>query len=168
MPQRSVARRENSRVRPEGERAATKRVPLHEQKSKTGVQYVDPEDKKGYEDRWVNEHDQFGDRSLRFKTAGWVDVPREKVLYCGAEAVTHTESGGSFLHKQVGVDPMGKGLFARLMWIRKEWFDEDFIAKQAKIDVMEGQIRRTLAEGDGEFYGDVDISTRLHHGKRRI
>lgn len=168
MGQRSVSRRENSRVRPEAERAATKRVPLHEQKSKTGVQYSDPEKAKGYVDRWVNEKDQFGDRGLRFKAAGFEDVPKTEVMYCGAEAVTHTDSGLSYLRKQVGLDPRGHPLYARLMWIRKEWYDEDFMAKQAKVDLLDGQIKRTLEGSDGEFYGDVDVTTRLHKGKRKI
>ena len=168
MGQRSVSGRENTRARPEAKRAAKKRVPLHEQKSKTGVEYVDKDEKAGYEDRWVNEHDQFGDRSLRFKAAGFEDVPKSKVLYCGAESVTHTESGTSFLRKQVGLDQRGNPLYARLMWIRKEWYDEDFMAKQAKIDQTEGQIRRTLQDDEGEFYGDVGVSSRLHKGKRKI
>lgn len=168
MGQRSVSRRENPRTRPEAARAQTKRVPLHEQKSKTGVQWEDEEAAKQFVSRWVNEKDQFGDRTLRFKAAGWEDVSRELVMYCGAEAVTHTDSGLSYLRKQVGLDPRGQPLYARLMRIRKEWYDEDFIAKQRKIDEVEGQIKRTLHDEDGEFYGDVDMQTRLHKGKRKI
>ena len=72
------------------------------------------------------------------------------------------------MRKQVGLDQSGQPLFAVLMWIKREWFDEDFEAKMAKIDAVEGQIKRTLQDGDGEFYGDVNMHTRLHKGRRKI
>ena len=68
MGQRSVSGRGDAiRARPESKRAANRRVPLYEQKSKTGVEYVDPKDAQRYKDRFVNEKDQFGDRTLRFR-----------------------------------------------------------------------------------------------------
>ena len=169
MGQRSVSDRLGAiRERPESKRAANKRVPLYEQKSKTGVEYKDPMDRKRFRDRWVNERDQFGDRTIRFRTAGYEFVPKEKILFCGAESVTNTDTGLSFMRKQVGIDPIGQPLYAVLMWIKMEWFDEDFEAKMAKIDEVEGQIKRTLQSDDGEFYGDVNMTTRLHQGKRKI
>lgn len=169
MPQRSVSDRLSTiRDRPESKRAANERVPLYEQKSKTGVEYKDEQDRERYKDRWVNEKDQFGDRTLRFRTAGYEFVPKEKIQFCGAESVTNTESGLSFMRKQVGIDQSGQPLFAVLMWIKREWYDEDFEAKMAKIDEVEGQIKRTLQQDDGEFYGDVNMTSRLHHGKRKI
>lgn len=170
MGQRRVSRgnRENPRERPEGERAANERVPMHEQKSKMGIVWVDPDAAACYSPRWVNEVDQFGPRLPRFYLAGWQDVPPEAVRHCGAEAATHTEGGGSFLRKQVGLDRHGVPVFSRLLWIRNEWYQEDQDTKQAKIDATEGQIKRTLQEGEGEYYGDVGVATRLHKGRRKI
>lgn len=160
--------RENPRVRPEGERADTDRVPLHEQKSKLGVVWADASYSERYVARWVNEEDQFGARPPRFQMGGWEYVPREAVRYIGAEAASHTESGGSFFRKQVGIDIHGKPLYARFMWIKREWYDEDQQAKQAKIDAVEGQIKRTLEESDGDFYGDVNVVSRLHRARKKI
>lgn len=117
---------------------------------------------ESYEYRWVEDKSDAGSRILRFKRGGWEFVsadPRDSSggVIVGEENVYSSEQNGSIVRL-----PTGGANYSYLMRIKKEWYDEDQVAKQDKIDMVEDAIRRTGTSEGEDFgqYGNVAISDR--------
>lgn len=101
-----------------------------------------------YEYRIVNDQ---GDRIQQFIDAGYELVDANSVRV-GDKRVDKAAAEGT--KAQVSV---GKGEKAFVMRIRKEWYDEDQAAKQARVNELERSIKQT-ASGSAD-YGSVTIKT---------
>ena len=104
----------------------------------------DPE----FEYRIVNDQ---GDRIQQFIDAGYELVDANTVRV-GDKRVDKAAAEGT--KAQVTV---GKGEKAFVMRIRKDWYDEDQAAKQARVNELERSIKQT-ASGSAD-YGSVTIKT---------
>lgn len=137
------------------------RVPLHEQRDKFGV----PQ-KKGYVRRWVNEWDNKGNRINRFQDAGW-RVVSDPVHVGDPNVISNNQSLGTGARKVVGTDRYGKELFAVLMEIPQEFYDEDQAAKAEKVDAVDRQIHNpNLGDRNRNTYGP-GVKSETGLGRRR-
>lgn len=100
---------------------------------------------EGFVYRYVNDVD---DRVERFTEAGYEIVPAAQVGLGGDKRVDSSTSLGS-----ASSVPMGKGVRAVVMRIRKEWYDEDQAVKQASIDAVEATMKSDAQKASdyGEF-----------------
>jgi len=103
----------------------------------------------GFKDHWVNDNPG---RLEKLKLAGYEHVESAQVGDVGVDG-SHNEEG-------VVSRDMGKGVTAYLMRQRREYFDEDQAAKQARIDETVQSLRRDKVKStestDGS-YGEVKI-----------
>ena len=111
------------------------RVPFGQHKLKLQLSDIDREalDSKGFVTRWVND---VGGRLNQAQAGGWAFVDPEEATSLGASAVHDPNTSLGKQVRQVvskGKDP----IFAYLMKIRKEFYDEDQKAKMDEIDEME-------------------------------
>lgn len=101
-----------------------------------------------YEYRIVNDQ---GDRIQQFIDAGYELVDANSVRV-GDKRVDKAAAEGT--KAQVSV---GKGEKAFVMRIRKEWYNEDQTAKQARVNELERSIKQTASSTAD--YGKVTIQT---------
>lgn len=120
------------------------RTPIHDSfRSRLSVQGKDP----NYEYRIVN--DTPG-RIERFQEGGWEVVTEDNISIGERRLGAATELGSA---KTVSV---GQGTTGVLMKIKREWWDEDQAAKQAKVkQTTEHELQKAKQSGD---YGDIKIS----------
>lgn len=89
-------------------------------------------------------------RIEKFKQGGW-EVVQDEALTVGQKAV----DTGSKLGSAITTSRGGQTLV--LMAIPKEWYDEDQLAKQEKVDSLEAlmmqETRSGRVEGQSGFYG---------------
>jgi hypothetical protein len=99
-------------------------------------------------------------RIQKFNDGGWEVVVDE--LKVGERAV----DSGSKLGSAITTSRGGQTLV--LMSIPKEWYDEDQLAKQEKVDAVEATMQRELAagriEGQPGFYGG-EMAVKVTKGK---
>jgi len=118
------------------------RIPVNGNRDILTVSDKDP----NYEYRWVL--DSPG-RLDKFAQGGW-EIVKEN-LKVGETAV----DSGARLGSAVTTSRGGQTLV--LMRILKEWYDEDQMTKQEKVDateeMMNAQVREGRIEGQGGFYG---------------
>lgn len=90
-------------------------------------------------------------RLTKFDQGGW-EIVKDDSLKVGQTAV---DNSGTRLGSAVTVSRGGQVLV--LMRIPKEWYDEDQLAKQAKVDAteetMNRQLRTGVIDGNPGFYG---------------
>ncbi len=113
----------------------TTRVPVTE-RNILSVKGKEP----GYEYRIVNDS---GDRVQQLVDAGYEFVDASTVQV-GDKRINSTTPEGT--HAQVSV---GGGMKAYVMRIREDWYKEDQIAKQARVNEMEDTIKQNAAGFDG-------------------
>jgi len=118
-----------------------KRKPLGVPVSKLAVQERD-----GYVRRWINDD---GGRIQQAEEAGYEFVTKAVV---SSEA---QKGQGTKISQIVGTQENGQPLYAFLMEIKKEWYDEDQRAKQAEVDKVDmaiktGNVNGTVGE-DGRY-----------------
>lgn len=118
------------------------RTPIGRRKGKLNVKGKDPK----FEYRIVNNVD---DRIEEFKAAGWELVPNDGSHRVGDNRVANPNSLDSTVEISVG-----GGDKAKLMRIKKEWYDEDQMAKQRDLDQLEATIRNPNIEGS---YGEIKV-----------
>lgn len=97
----------------------------------------------GYVYRWVNNNASGGDRVEILKEAGYETVPKG----------THRSTGRVEASAPGSIEqiPGGSGDTLVLMRQKREWYEEDQAAKQARVDETEQAQKRTP---DG-FYGKI-------------
>jgi hypothetical protein len=113
----------------------TTRVPVTE-RNILSVKGKEP----GYEYRIVNDS---GDRVQQLVDAGYEFVDASTVQV-GDKRINSTTPEGT--HAQVSV---GGGMKAYVMRIREDWYKEDQIAKQARVNEMEDTIKQNATGFDG-------------------
>ena len=102
------------------------RTPVSQQRHLLTVQSRDP----GFVYRWVNDIDA---RIEMYKEGGWESVTEN--LKVGDTKVGTATAVGSAISK-----PVGNGITAVLMRIKKEWYDEDQAAKLARVRQLEDDL----------------------------
>ena len=143
-PQEHQDRVEGTEARPR------KRTPVSGQRDILTVMGKNPE----FEYRWVSDKDDAGARIFVFKEAGYEFVQMEEVSGIGENNVYTTDNVGSIVAR-----PDGSGRYLFLMKIRKEWYDEDQVAKANQIDETELSIKRKrAASADDGQYGEVKLT----------
>ncbi len=109
------------------------RIPVNGARDILTVRNKDP----NFEYRWVN--DTPG-RLQRFMDGGWEVVTDD--LQVGQKSVDSPSKLGSAITKNVGRSTVGV-----LMRVPKEWYDEDQMAKQDKVDALEASMQEDLRQG---------------------
>lgn len=96
----------------------------------------------------------------KFEQAGWEVV--KAALKVGQTAV----DSGSRLGSAITTSRGGQTLV--LMSVLREWYDEDQLAKQEKVNAVEASMNRDIqqgrVDGQGGFYGG-SMETRVSKGK---
>lgn len=111
------------------------RIPLGVRKQK-----LNAEIRKGYVGRWVNDD---GDRINQALQGGYTFVAKDNVA--------KSDDPGNRISRVVGSKASGGALTAYLMEIPEEWYREDQLAKQGRIDDTEALIKRgSLVQKPGE------------------
>lgn len=122
-------------------RGRTRRTPIGQRNVLT-VTGKDP----NYVYRIVNDS---GDRIQSFLDAGYELVDEDSVRV-GDKRVNKASAEGS--KSQISV---GQGQKAFVMRIRREWYEEDQLAKQKHVDQLEATIKEKALDGT---YGKLEIS----------
>ena len=117
-----------------------KRVPLGRPRHVTAVTDQDP----NYQYRWINDKQ---DRIERAKAGGYEVVTKDHIVGETTLDGGQNPKYGSAVAKQVG-----GGLWAVLMRIPREYYDEDQAAKEAELKKLEQQMVRDENKKD-ERYG---------------
>lgn len=133
----------------ERRRSPNKRVPLGVPRQK-----MTTPSKPGYVRRWINDHNN---RIQRAQQAGWEFVT-DPNLHVGENVESGDRSDGSMKRMPVGTQEGGSPLYAYLMEIPREYYDEDQQAKQQKVDEIDAAIKggnTTGKTGDSAFYGEA-------------
>lgn len=136
------AERDDTRE-PEGRKV---RVPVGVQRMKMSA----PE-RKGYVRRWVN--DEMDGRVNRFKEGGYEFV-EDATMQIGDQNIGNENRNlGSRVSRVVGTQPNGEPKLAYLMEIKKEFYDEDQLAKEKinrEIDnaIKSGTLANKVASAD--------------------
>ena len=102
----------------------------------------------GFVYRIVNDEN---DRVTQLTERGY-EIVKEQAVQVGDKRVSLASAEGSL--KQVSV---GGGKKAYVMRIKKDWYDEDFRAKQAEIDSLEETIKKKATDGR---YGEITIGEK--------
>lgn len=120
-----------------------RRTPINGTRNRLNVRGQEP----GYVYRIVNDTD---DRIQTFQEMGY-EIVSDKSVTVGDKRIANPTQEGSPVKVSVG-----QGVQAYLMRQKKEWYDEDQLAKQKVVDELEATTKRD-ATGDG-FYGKLKIS----------
>ena len=117
---------------PEQKRAARQRIPFGIPRSKLSVSVDVP----GYHLHWVNDE---GGRVFAAEQGGYEFVTPQEV---------GREGSDTRVRVHVGTTESGDGLFAYLMKIRQEWYEEDQAEIQKNLDQVEYAIKNGTFEND--------------------
>jgi len=109
-----------------------KRTPVSESRDVLAARNI-PEDKVA---RWVND---VSDRIIRFREGGWEFITDTGVCV-GEKTVEASRDCGSTIRRLVGTGPNNEPLYAYLMAISKDWYNEDQERKQDRVDELEESI----------------------------
>lgn len=128
------------------ESSSRKRVPLggHRQKLQVNA-------REGYKRRWINDKEG---RLLNAENGGYLFV-EDPTLQVGDADLKNEETGvGSRVRRLVGSHKDGSPMYAYLMEIKEEWYEQDQADKQKAIDEVEDAIKR------GNVDGGIEASER--------
>lgn len=131
------------------ENARTSRVPLFDQPR--NVLTVSGAD-KSFVQRWFNDVDE---RIHKAKLGGW-----EVVTYGDLKAVgDRTVDTQRHSDKEPVTKAVGGGTIAYLMQIKREWYEQDQAAKQARVDELEqSMLPEDKDDQHSRTYGRINIS----------
>lgn len=118
-----------------------KRTPINARNVLT-LSEMDP----GYAYRFVNDT---GDRVQAFLDNGWEKVPAKNVRV-GDKRIGQPGTEGSDATASVG-----QGIKAYVLRIRKDWYEDDQAAKQARVNATEEATRVQALDGT---YGKLEVS----------
>ena len=141
----------NQKTRPN--RAVKERTPLGGNRNVMTVDGVP----KGYIGRWINDINE-GLRITNALAGGYEFVTAEGVT-TGDRTVDNNqkESKSAVVTKNVG-----GGITSYLMAIKKEFYDEDQVAKEEEIAAQETDIFRKLNSGTDGTYGGVGVGKPIY------
>jgi hypothetical protein len=118
-----------------------KRTPINARNVLT-LSDMDP----GYSYRFVNDT---GDRVQAFLDNGWEKVPA-KTVRVGDKRLGSPSTEGTDATASVG-----QGMKAYVLRIRKDWYEDDQAAKQAKVNATEEATRQQALDGT---YGKLEVT----------
>lgn len=122
-------------------RKRTRRTPLGARRMKLTVpeEYKDP----GYVYRFINDS---GMRIPQAEDGGYEKVYNRDIPV-GEDSMDRGRGVGSAVRVYVGTDRIGEPMYAYLMRIKKEWYEEDQAEKQKAVDLVDAQIKRGKTPG---------------------
>jgi len=120
-----------------------RRTPINGTRNKLNVRGQEP----GYVYRIVNDTD---DRIQTFQEMGY-EIVSDKNVTVGDKRIANPTQEGSPVKVSVG-----QGVQAYLMRQKKDWYDEDQLAKQKQVDELESSMHKETS-GEG-FYGKLKLS----------
>lgn len=123
----------------------TRRTPINGTRNRLTVRGQE----EGFVYRIVNDVD---DRVQQLQDAGYEIVTDNKVTV-GDKRISNPTQEGSPVKVSVG-----RGVQAFVMRQKKEWYDEDRAAKDAKITELESSMKRDAK--DAGFYGKMDFGEK--------
>lgn len=133
-----------------------KRTPVSQARDVLSVEM--PSGKVG---RWVNDQ---GNRLQKFLQGGWEFVT-DKGTVVGEKTVEASRGVGSVVHRLVGTKENHEPLYAYLMVISKEWYDDDQDAKERQIRSYEDEIFSKFKKNDEDnTYGRYSSETKIEDG----
>lgn len=131
--------------RPSREQSTRKeRIPVSANRAPLSVKGFD---EKNYQGRFVND---VGDRIARFLDGGYEFVAKD-----GTSVGETTVDSSSGLDSRVK-KPVGQGIYAYLMRLPRELYNEDQKAKQRELDRLDEAIKRP----QGAEYGKVSVNNK--------
>lgn len=147
MANRSPSNKDRSTDRP-------KRTPVGGRRDILTVAGKDP----NYVYRWFNDE---GDRIIQALNGGYHVVTNEgdEIHEIGDLKASDTEGVGTPIVKSVGKDAYGNPMYAYLMRIPREWYEEDQAEKQKEVDASEESIFNP-DDSLGQ-YGGVRVDRKL-------
>lgn len=111
--------------------------------------------------RWVNDD---GNRLLKFLQGGWEFVT-DTGIGVGEKTVEASRGVGSVVYRLVGTKAGNEPLYAYLMIISKEWYDEDQIAKEVNLRADESEIFSKFKKNDEDnTYGNMNSEVKIEDG----
>ena len=114
------------------------RIPVSGKRNVTNVTGIDTEK---YFLRWVNDTD---DRIRMFERGGWEKVDED--VNIGDRIADSSDRKQSFVTKY-----MGANVTAYLMKIKREWYEEDQLAKASALKDQEDELLRQHREEEGRY-----------------
>lgn len=122
-----------------------RRVPMGTPEQKLSVPQAQDDPDNVY--RWVNNHPGRLQKALN----GGYEFVEDATLEVGTGSISGNAEHNSRVSRLVGKDDKGEPLYAFLMKIKREWYEEDQATKQAAIDEVDDAIRNgNFAEKDGD------------------
>lgn len=112
----------------------------------------------GYKMRWVNDVD---DQIFAATEGGYEHVSKDEVPNIGDRNVVSVEGIGSVVSKRVGAKENGEPMYAYLMKIEKELYDEDQELKEEQLTGREGDLM------GGEDIENAYVPKGANHGITR-
>lgn len=125
-----------------------KRTPVAANRDVLAVRNI-PEDKVG---RWVNDDK---DRIQMFLNGGWEFVT-DSGTCVGEKTVEASRGVGQTIHRLVGTKEDRSPLYAYLMVLSKEYYNEDQASKQEEVDASEDAIYERLTSRKNGTYGSFE------------
>lgn len=133
------------------------RIPVSRGKDILSLQGFDKDPDKEY--YWVNTNTAEGmGRVDRFKAGGWEIVPKQPGMKVGDLAVDRGSLLGSAITHTRGNQTL------LLMAIPKKWWEEDQMAKQAKVDATEATMNEDLRQGRFPMTGSNERGSYVPDG----
>lgn len=122
-----------SATRERKETGRQSRTPLGRARQKLSAKEI-----PGYVCRWINDD---GGRIPQAIEGGYNYVTQKEAGHIGESVEDGNTDIGSKVSKVVGKHPDGTPKRAFLMKIKKDWYDEDQLEKQAQVDAVDRAIR---------------------------
>jgi hypothetical protein len=141
-------------------RDSASRVPVSGVRDKLTVK-LNPDTQNNFKLRWVKDANIAGSRILRFQEAGYTFVTNQEVTSVGEDSVKAVDGLGSIICQPAGKEynKDGSPVYLYLMKIPKDFYDEDFAAKQKHVTEKERATLSEFSDSMGEdAYGSIKIS----------
>ena len=146
MSNKSASRAQNRMQRED-------RVPVGGMRDIMSVRFKEP----GYTYRWVTDESEDGSRIWKYERGGWEFAPShtsEGQLIVGDKAVYKADQKDEEMVRL----SVGQGMFAFLMRIKQEWYDEDQQMKEEALLETERGITGIVEDGDEDGqYGEIKL-----------
>ena len=146
MSNKSASRAQNRMLKAD-------RVPVGGMRDIMSVRFKEP----GFHYRWVTDESEDGSRIWKYERGGWEFAPShssEGKLIVGDKAVYKATDKDEEMNRL----SVGQGMFAFLMRIKEEWYNEDQALKEEALLETERGITGVAQDGDEDGqYGEIKL-----------